>query len=681
MLIPILLLGVETVALTGATVHTLEPGAAPAVATVLIENDRIAAVGPDLAIPEGARRVDLSGLHLVPGLVDGMVNHDPDQDLLYVSAGVTLVRDVGNDITRILAELDRNARERWPGPWIWNAGAVLDGFPPATTHAAVMTNAEEANDKIARLLDPEWSIDYFSFLPGIPRDAWTAVLERAHKAGKQVWGTLPRGATLDDALAAGQDGLFHLDALLPAGKAWTDVTFEELEPVIEKVAAGELRITPTLALWARALVAPKEDDPELALLGPYYLQTWGDDARLRRKNASREHLETGLRVVEMQSRVVKRLHERGAALVPGSATPNPWLFPGRALLDELLLWRRAGISDADCLRAATSQACEHIGAKMRGTITKAKYADLVAVAADPTQDIAALRDPPVVVLRGRVLRREEIEAGKQKLRERQAAIRDDLSKALPVPEPELPPGDVVLRGHVETRAIGVRVSAERFAVVRRYDGSLEYCGHLVTPGQASMPDTDTVVRQTIQGGNLVAFEVTSKSGGKEISTKGTLAGGKMNVMRRADGGFVDNVSVVERLAFVDCGSATAWLILGYHKKPGAFHVAFFDDHEPAVGRWEMALDGDGITHLARTPTGDAVAKFDARGVPTEVRRAKGNAVALTKLLDARVEDGRGLPMPADKKALAGTGTKKPEAGGTPRAREPEPADGGQGAPR
>ena len=47
----------------------------------------------------------------------------------------TLVRDVGNDMTRILAECDPIARDRSPGPWIWCSGSVLDGSPPSTTAA------------------------------------------------------------------------------------------------------------------------------------------------------------------------------------------------------------------------------------------------------------------------------------------------------------------------------------------------------------------------------------------------------------------------------------------------------------------------------------------------------------------------------------------------------------------
>jgi hypothetical protein len=44
--------------------------------------------------------------------------------------------------------------------------------------------------------------------------------------------------------------------------------------------------------------------------------------------------------------------------------------------------------------------------------------------------------------------------------------------------------------------------------------------------------------------------------------------------------------------------------------------------------------------------------FDGKGLPVDVRRNSGNGVSQTKLLDFEIVDGKGLPMPAEKRALA-----------------------------
>jgi len=641
------------VALRGATVHTFEPGDSPSVRTVLLENDRIVGVGADVVIPAGAAVVDLEGLHLMPGLVDGLVNFDAEHDALYLGAGVTLVRDVGNDLGRMTIERTREARERNPGPWIWSAGAVLDGAPPQTLNAIVLDSAQSAEDKLKVLFELEEPPNYLAFLPGLPRAAYAIALTKAHAERRQVWGTLPRGMKLEEALDAGQDGIFHLDSFLPPGKTWETVTTEDLAPAIELCVAKRIAVTPTLALWGRALVAPKEDSTDLAYLSPFYLETWNADAIVRRRMATVAHLNKGKAVVEAQQRFVKALHDRGVRLVPGSATPNPWLFPGRALLDELSMWRGAGISIADCVRAATAGACETLGIELRGTIRKAKIADLIAVRSDPTQDLAALYRPEVVVVRGRVLKRSVLDARAEELRAAQSKVREALTRPLEVEPPTMPNGDPILSGYVETRAIGVRISAERFVVARRFDGALVYVGRVRTVGQGALPDTETLVTQVIEDGDLSAFDVSMRTGAKTVEVHGEIAGGRMNVSRKFDGIPVDNVPVQQRLALVDCGSATAWLVLGYHKRPGAFQVAFFENYDPATGPWEMALDPEASTHYLRMlGSQEAIVKYDAFGVPTEVQRQSGNGTSTMVLLESKILDARGLPMSAEKKAEA-----------------------------
>jgi imidazolonepropionase-like amidohydrolase len=60
----------ETIAITGAKVHTLGPQGTIENGTVVIQDGRIAAVGAGLAVPAGARQVDAAGKVVTPGLFD-----------------------------------------------------------------------------------------------------------------------------------------------------------------------------------------------------------------------------------------------------------------------------------------------------------------------------------------------------------------------------------------------------------------------------------------------------------------------------------------------------------------------------------------------------------------------------------------------------------------------------------
>jgi imidazolonepropionase-like amidohydrolase len=64
----------ETVAITGATVHTMGPAGTLHGATVVIAGGRIQGVGAGLRIPEGARRIDAAGKVVTPGLLDSFTH-------------------------------------------------------------------------------------------------------------------------------------------------------------------------------------------------------------------------------------------------------------------------------------------------------------------------------------------------------------------------------------------------------------------------------------------------------------------------------------------------------------------------------------------------------------------------------------------------------------------------------
>jgi len=661
----------ETVALVGGTVHTMDVtqagDASPAtVATILIEDDRIVAIGPDVEVPEGARTIDATGLFLIPGLIDGFVNHDPDHDRLYVASGVTFVRDAGSSLTRILVERTPAARARGPGPDLWVAGAVLDGVPPATTDAVVLATVAEADNKLPRLF--EMGIDYASAYNGLTPEVWTRAVELTQTAGLAFWGPRPRDMTLAELCAQKPDGMFHLDGLLAANQSWETVTLDELAPALDLFAASGAALTPTLAVYGQRLIPPKDDAPELDYLGPHYGQAWTADAELRRSLVQKNpkaFVERGLAAVNVQGEVLRELHERGVTLVPGTGSPYPWLMPGQSLLAELSLWRRAGLGQAEILRLATSGAARALGcAEERGTLAPGRLADIVALAADPTKDLDTLRRPSFVVLRGRVLERDDLDRLLDDLRTTQSDLRAQATQPIEVHEPELPEGEVLLAGRVETRAAGQSISAERFAVVREPDGTYAYCGRMRTPGAASYPDSELGITQRIKDGKLTSFAMRIRNGRSMLVIEGQRGPGNLRIMRRFDGKLLDEQKVAEQVAFVEAGSITSHLILGHEAEPGTFRALFFDDADPATGTWELALDATNA-HLVRTPGGDVVVRFDERGFPELIVRRQGAAVIEARTTESQTFGGPGLPLPEAKRPreapTAKTGPSKGES--------------------
>ena len=97
----------------------------------------------------------------------------------------------------------------------------------------------------------------------------------------------------------------------------------------------------------------------------------------------------------------RRLWEHGVKIVAGHDAGIP-AVPQRAYVGGLEALEWAGLPRAEVILAATSRAAAAIGcAGVTGVLAEGFEADLIAVAGDPREDLAVLRDLRLVVTRGR----------------------------------------------------------------------------------------------------------------------------------------------------------------------------------------------------------------------------------------------------------------------------------------
>ncbi len=131
-----------------------DKGTAAANQIILIEGERIKAVGANIAIPAGATVIDLSKLTVLPGLVDAHTHmaitykEKPESDYYYLTyvmestplraiqaasngiqllnSGFTVVRDVGNNALYADAALRQAIEQGWlPGPTVIPSGPMI----------------------------------------------------------------------------------------------------------------------------------------------------------------------------------------------------------------------------------------------------------------------------------------------------------------------------------------------------------------------------------------------------------------------------------------------------------------------------------------------------------------------------------------------------------------------------
>ena len=103
-------------------------------------------------------------------------------------------------------------------------------------------------------------------------------------------------------------------------------------------------------------------------------------------------------------RMLKKLYDSGIQIVAGTDAGNGYAFDR-----ELEIYNEAGIPAREVLRMATIEAATVMRKdKELGSITPGKFADMILVSGDPTNDISDVRRVDVVIKNGDVYRPAEM---------------------------------------------------------------------------------------------------------------------------------------------------------------------------------------------------------------------------------------------------------------------------------
>ena len=98
------------------------------------------------------------------------------------------------------------------------------------------------------------------------------------------------------------------------------------------------------------------------------------------------------------------MQKAGVGILAGTDTPNPFVYPGFGLQDELVLLVQAGLTPMQALQAATRNPAQFMGTlDSTGTIEKGKVADLDLLDANPLDNIRNTQTLSSVVLGGRLI--------------------------------------------------------------------------------------------------------------------------------------------------------------------------------------------------------------------------------------------------------------------------------------
>jgi imidazolonepropionase-like amidohydrolase len=152
------------------------------------------------------------------------------------------------------------------------------------------------------------------------------------------------------------------------------------------------------------------EEPLLKYIHPGWLDSWTPERSAYGRKADEGYAQR-LRDQERRGEITGMAAEEGVPIMSGSDTPSAYVFPGFALHDELELLVDAGLTPLQALQAATINPARFLNATdSLGTVEAGKLADLVLLEANPLEDIANTQRIRAVVLNGRLLDREALDA-------------------------------------------------------------------------------------------------------------------------------------------------------------------------------------------------------------------------------------------------------------------------------
>jgi imidazolonepropionase-like amidohydrolase len=402
-----------------ANVRIFDPErlALSAPASVLVRGNRIVGIDAADARATGETVVDGAGGTLLAGFNE-MHGHLGQSDaLLNLVAGITTVRDMGNDDPVLDGLVKRIESGELAGPRVVRSG-FIEGKSKTNAQATVVVDNEAGAVKAVQ--DAAGRGVFQIKIYNSMNPAWVpAMIKEAHRLGLRVAGHIPAFTTTDAMLEAGYDEITHSNQLMlnwvlkegddtrtllriTALKRFDgyDLTSPAAVKTIGLMKSTGAAHDPTLVImelatkgrkgsfppgaadWADHMPVGMQRDLKQPLLD---IQTAEDDA------AYRGAFETTLEVM-------RRLNRQGTLIVPGTDLGGSFWYHR-----ELELYTQVGMSNAQVLRRATLDTARYMNRGDRfGAIKPGLVADFMLLPGDPVADIKAIKKIAMVVKDGAV---------------------------------------------------------------------------------------------------------------------------------------------------------------------------------------------------------------------------------------------------------------------------------------
>lgn len=391
--------GSKTLAIVGANIIDVESGSTTPNEVIIIENGLIKKIGANgtVAIPANAIIIHAEHKFVIPGLWDMHAHFEQAEwGPAYLAAGVTTVRDCGNEFGYINAVKSAIDSHKGIGPLIIKAG-IIDG-PGSTALGIVRATTPEEAVKVVDMYKSN-GFAQIKIYSSVKAPVVKAICDEAHRLGLTVTGHIPQGMSTRAGIDSGMDQVNHIQYIYSMMKRKSDgsINLDDSMSVaaLDYLEAHHTVVDATVGVFEMSFRSTKDNvlnwEPNFYHL-PLPLQVLFKNTGMPDDQAKKYKP-----VYEGMRDLVKTLHDKGIRIVAGTDMG----FPGWSVHRELELYVDAGLTPLQALQTATIVPAQVMNMdKQSGSVKEGKQADLVILDADPLVQIRNVRRVSKVIKEG-----------------------------------------------------------------------------------------------------------------------------------------------------------------------------------------------------------------------------------------------------------------------------------------
>jgi imidazolonepropionase-like amidohydrolase/Tol biopolymer transport system component len=370
------------IAITGARIVTMKGDEVIADGTIVVEGNRITAVGPTqrILVPAGAKTVDARGKTIIPGIVDvhwhGGMGDDgiiPQQSWInYASLafGVTTLHDPSNNSAQVFTQAEMQRAGIVTGPRIFSTGTILYGAKAPITAVIDSLDDALANLKRQKALG---AISVKSYNQP-RREQRQQVLEAGRQTDMMV---VPEGGSLFQLnMTMVVDGHTGVEHAIPVENAYDDVK--------QLWGATQVGYTPTYNVAYGGLDGEHYWYATTEVWKHPILKNFVPRSVLEERSVRRE-------IAPEEDYNVVRVARTATELLHAGVRENLGAHGQREGLGahwDMWMQVKGGMTPLEAIRNATINGAHYLGMDADiGSLEVGKLADLVVIDGDPTADI------------------------------------------------------------------------------------------------------------------------------------------------------------------------------------------------------------------------------------------------------------------------------------------------------